>query len=61
MFHLELPAHEGSKNPQVEAVEKYEETDEHVIADDKKRPLFSPFDDVKVSQMEAHLKRLREK
>ena len=61
VFHLELPAHEGSKNPQVEAVEKYEETDEHVIADDKKRPLFSPSDDVKVSQMEAHLKRLREK
>ena len=58
--HVELPAHEGSKSPQ-SPVEKYEETDEGVIAEDKKRALFSPSDDVKVAQMEAHLKHLRQK
>ena len=58
--HVELPAHEGSKSPQ-SPVEEYQETDEHVIAEDKKHPLNGPSDDVKVAQMEAHLKLLREK
>ena len=58
--HVELPAHEGSKSLQ-SPVEEYQETDEHVSAEDKKHLLNSFYDDVKVAQMEAHLKLLPEK